>query len=227
MAVINRYYDCAIAYKMIACQMCNICVYIWGNIILPYDKVLRYLYKIFKKYICLYYVKSLCRKCVTWNYHEIGTCDYNVYVLHTENILFCLLLSIAKNCKLYKLFCSQSPCNIKYFFTFFWYDIFICLQYICALCYICQFLSSSIQGGAICLWNICIVLDLAVGVAVCKASVLDWLGRAYAQLHCAMLIYMQCSSMQGIYAQLTREGLFLIALCCGKFSVCQRFLVYW
>ena len=25
---INRYYDCAIAYKMIACQICNICVYI-------------------------------------------------------------------------------------------------------------------------------------------------------------------------------------------------------
>ena len=108
MAVINRYYGCATAYKMIACQMYNICVYISGNIILPYDKVLQYLYKIFKKYICLYYVKSLCRKHVTWKYHEIGTYDYNVYLLHTENILFCLLLSIAKGCKLYK-----SPCNIK------------------------------------------------------------------------------------------------------------------
>ena len=28
-------------------------------------------------------------------------------------------------------------------------------------------------GGSICLLYICIVLDLAVGVAVCKASVLD------------------------------------------------------
>ena len=118
MAVINRYYYYAIAYKMIACQICNICVYIWGNIILPYDKVSWYLYKIFKKYICLYYVKSLCRKHVTWNYHEIGKCDYNVYISHTENILFCLLLSIAKSCKLYKLFCSQSPCDIKYFLHF-------------------------------------------------------------------------------------------------------------
>ena len=55
---------------------------------------------------------------MTCNYHEIGKCDYNVYVLHTENILFCLLLSIAKSCKLYKLFCSQSPCDIKYFLHF-------------------------------------------------------------------------------------------------------------
>ena len=68
-------------------------------------------------------------------------------------------------------------------------------------------------GGSICLLYICIVLDLAVGVAVCKASVLNWPGRAYAQLHCAMLIYMQWSSMQGICAQLTREGLCSIALC--------------
>ena len=115
----------------------------------------------------------------------------------------------------------------KFFFTFFWYDIFICLQYICALCYICQVLSSGIQAGAICLQYICIVLDLAVGVAVCKVSVLNWLGRAYAQLHCAMLIYMQCSSMQGICAQMTRQGLCSIALCYGKFHVCQTYLVYW
>ena len=198
MVVINRYHDCAIAYKMIACQICNICVYIWGNIRLPYDKVLQYLYKIFKKYICLYYVKSLCRKHVTWKYHETGTCDYNVYVLHTENILFCLLLSIAKSCKLYKSFCSQSPCNIKYFFTFFWYDIFICLQYICALCYICQVLSSSIQGGH--------------------------LPAIY--MHCPRSSS-GCSSMQGICAWLMREGLCSIALCYGKFSVCQSYLVYW
>ena len=40
MAIIYRYYYYAIAYNMITYQMCNICVYISGNIILPYDKVL-------------------------------------------------------------------------------------------------------------------------------------------------------------------------------------------
>ena len=44
--------------------------------------------------------------------------------------------------------------------------------------------------GSICLLYVCIVLDLAVGLAVCKASVFNWLGRTYAQLHCAMLIYL-------------------------------------
>ena len=53
---------------------------------------------------------------------------------------------------------------------------------------------------SICLLYVCIVLDLAVGVvvlhiymcsvAVCKASMLDWLGRTYAPLHCAMPIYL-------------------------------------
>ena len=113
MAVINRYYDCEIAYKKIACQFCNIFVYTQGIIILPHYKVLQYLSKIFKKYICLYYVRSLCRKHATWNYHEIGKCDYNVYVSHTENILFCSLLRIAKSCKLYNLFCGQSPFDMK------------------------------------------------------------------------------------------------------------------
>ena len=32
--------------------------------------------------------------------------------------------------------------------------------------------------GAICLLYICIVIDLALGVVVCMASVLNWLGRA-------------------------------------------------
>ena len=48
--------------------------------------------------------------------------------------------------------------------------------------------------GSICLLYICIVLDLAVGVAV---------------LH----IYMQCSGMQGLYAWLTGEDLCSIAFC--------------
>ena len=77
--------------------------------------------------------------------------------------------------------------------------IYLVKQYSMHLC--------SIDWGSICLLYICIILDLARGVAVCKASVLYWLGRAtwsgmvfkasvlnwlgrtYAQLHCAMLIY--------------------------------------
>ena len=54
----------------------------------------------------------------------------------------------------------------------------------------------SIDWGSICLLYIGIVLDLAVGVEVCKTSVLNWLGRA---MHCAMVIY----NIQGIYAWLT------------------------
>ena len=83
---------------------------------------------------------------------------------------------------------------------------------------------SWLTGGSIYLLYICIVLDLAVGVAVCKASVLDWLGRATWNVmvfKASMLywlgvhlfsIYMHyprsgsgCSSMQGICARLTRE----------------------
>ena len=68
----------------------------------------------------------------------------------------------------------------------------ICLVYICIVLNlafgvaVCK--ASVLQGGSICLLYICIVLDLAVGVAVFKASMLDWLGRNYAELHCAMLI---------------------------------------
>ena len=36
-----------------------------------------------------------------------------------------------------------------------------------------QALYAQLTGGLICLLSICIVLDLAVGVVVCKASVLD------------------------------------------------------
>ena len=59
----------------------------------------------------------------------------------------------------------------------------ICLLYICIVLdltvgvTVCK-ASSLIDWGAICLLYICIVLDLAVGVAVCKASVLDWLGAS-------------------------------------------------
>ena len=80
-------------------------------------------------------------------------------------------------------------------------------------------------GWSICLLYICIVLDLAVGVVVCKASVLNWLGRAtwgVTVFNASMLdwlgvhlssIYMHCpisssgcSGMQGICAWLAGEG---------------------
>ena len=35
-----------------------------------------------------------------------------------------------------------------------------------------------LSGRSICLLYICIVLDLSVGLVVCKTSMLDWLGRA-------------------------------------------------
>ena len=48
-------------------------------------------------------------------------------------------------------------------------------------------------------------LDLAVGVVVCKVSVLDWLG--------CLDLAVQCSVMQGIYAWLTGESIFLLYIC--------------
>ena len=58
--------------------------------------------------------------------------------------------------------------------------------------------------GSICLLYICIVLDLAVVVAVCKASVLDWLGVHLPSIfmYCTRSSS-RCSGMQGIYAWLT------------------------
>ena len=51
-----------------------------------------------------------------------------------------------------------------------------------------QVIYTQMTGGSICLLYICTVLDLAVDAVVCKASLLNWLGRTYAGLHCAMLI---------------------------------------
>ena len=101
-------------------------------------------------------------------------------------------------------------------------------------------------AGSICLLYICIVLDLVVAVVVCKTSVLNWPRRATWSVKvfkASMLnwlgvhlpsIYMHsprsssgCSGMQGICAWLTGEDLHLIALCYGKISVCQTYLVYW
>ena len=43
-----------------------------------------------------------------------------------------------------------------------------------------QGICAQLTGGSICLLYICIVLDLAVGVVVCKASMLNWLGDSSA-----------------------------------------------
>ena len=50
-----------------------------------------------------------------------------------------------------------------------------------------QGIYAQLTGGFICLLYICIVLDLAVGVMVCKASIFNWL----------------CTGIKGIYAWLT------------------------
>ena len=65
---------------------------------------------------------------------------------------------------------------------FNWLGASICLLYICIVLdlavgvAVCKESVLDWLGGSICLLYICIVLDLAVGVAVCKASVLVWLG---------------------------------------------------
>ena len=89
-----------------------------------------------------------------------------------------------------------------------------------------------LTGGSICLLYICIVIHLAVGVVVCNASVLDWLGGHLPSVYmhyprsssgcssmqciCAWLTgegHMKCNSIQDICAQLAGEDLCLIALC--------------
>ena len=64
-------------------------------------------------------------------------------------------------------------------------------------------------GGSICLLYICIVLDLAVGVVVLHIYI-------YIYIDIDIDIDMQCSGMQGLYAQLTGEGLCSITLCYGN-----------
>ena len=49
-----------------------------------------------------------------------------------------------------------------------------------------QCIYARLTGRSICLLYICIVLDLVMGLTVCKTSVLNWLGTTYAGLHCAI-----------------------------------------
>ena len=64
-----------------------------------------------------------------------------------------------------------------------------------------------LTGGFICLLYICIVLDLAVGVMVCKASIFNWL----------------CTGIQDIYAKLT-GGSRSKGSCIGMQGICLDWL---
>ena len=73
------------------------------------------------------------------------------------------------------------------------------MQDICArnwlredLCWIALWYANIFGVGiymkSICLLYICIVLDLAVGVVLCKASMLDWLGRSICLLYICIVL---------------------------------------
>ena len=84
-------------------------------------------------------------------------------------------------------------------------------------CISMQGICAQLTGGSICLLYICIVLDLAVGVVVCKASMLNWLYTGiqgiYAQLTGGSRSTSGCISMQGIYAQLTGGSICILYIC--------------
>ena len=84
-------------------------------------------------------------------------CYANVFGVVVFNAHMCLIDSGVHLPSLY-MYCPRSSSG--------------CSQYARHLC--------SIDWGAsaLCLLYICIVLDLALGVVVCMASVLNWLGRA-------------------------------------------------
>ena len=56
------------------------------------------------------------------------------------------------------------------------YLLYMCIVLDLAVGVGIQGIYAQLTGGSICLLYICIVLDLAVGVAVCKVSLLNWLG---------------------------------------------------
>ena len=63
----------------------------------------------------------------------------------------------------------------------------------------------SIDWGSVCLLYICIVLDIALCVVVCKASVVRLAGGSRSSSG--------CSGMQGISAQLTVGSICLLYIC--------------
>ena len=89
--------------------------------------------------------------------------------------------------------------------------------------------------GSICLLYISIVLDLAVGVVVCKASVLNWLGVSICLLYICIVLDLAvavvvckasifnwlCTGIQGIYAQLTSIYMY----CTRSSSGCQWYVM--
>ena len=72
-----------------------------------------------------------------------------------------------------------------------------------------------LTGGSNCLIYICIVLDLAVGVVVCNASMLNWLGSPSAFYIYVILLDLAVggSGMEGICAQLKGESIWVLYIC--------------
>ena len=97
---------------------------------------------------------------------------------------------------------------------------------------------AELTGRSICLLYICIALDLPVGVLVCKASVLNWLGVSiYLLCICivldlavgvvvckASMLNWLCTGIQGSYAQLT-GGSRSTSGCIGMQGICLDWLV--
>ena len=103
-------------------------------------------------------------------------------------------------------------------------------------CISMQGFCAQLTGGSICLLYICIVLDLAVGVVVSKASMLNWLYTGiqgiYAQLTGGSRSTSGCISMQGIYAQLTGGSICLLYICIVLYlavgvAVCKASMLNW
>ena len=148
------------------------------------------------------YLKSI-YVCIMWRVY-VG----NMYlrsIMTLENVITMCIYHIQKTC--YFLYCYKLQTIVIYinyfavshfviwnivFSYIFWYDMFICLLSICALCYICQVLSSSIHRGD------------------------SHLPAIY--MHCPRSSS-GCTSIQGICARLTGNGLCLIALCYGNIYV--------
>ena len=89
-----------------------------------------------------------------------------------------------------------------------------------------------LTGGFMCLLYICIVLDLAVGIVVCKASMLDWRGFHLPS------IYMHCTSSSSGYSGMQssmldwRGSICLLYICIVRYlavgvAVCRADVLNW
>ena len=99
-----------------------------------------------------------------------------------------------------------------------------------------QSIYAQLTGGPYAFYiYICIVLDLAVGLTVCRASMLNWLGVHMPSIY----IYMHCTrsssgfnSMQGNYAELTGGSICLLYICIVLYlavcvALCKASMLDW